>query len=166
MTRAASQATTLLTASNGKLRARSDDGTTAFSWWHEGYPSATYRVALAIYAYHIDSDWYVPSPADSTQLVFYDFPSDTATWRPVQSKVKGMIEMMAAKYGPYPYLREKYGHAQFTFGGGEENQTISSMGSSTEMVVARVPEDVRFAPVAGVAETSLSNRRWGRKRGY
>ncbi len=30
-------------------------------------------------------------------------------------------------FGPYPFEREKYGHAQFTFGGAMEHQTLSSM---------------------------------------
>jgi hypothetical protein len=32
--------------------------------------------------------------------------------------------------GPYPFMNEKYGHADFTFGGGIEHQTISFMGNN------------------------------------
>ena len=36
------------------------------------------------------------------------------------------------RFGPYPFLREKYGHAQFAVkNGGMEHQTISSMGISS-----------------------------------
>ena len=54
----------------------------------------------------------------------------------VQSKVKTMIGVYATQFGPYPFVDEKYGHAEFVFGGGMEHQTCSSMGSFSEFVVA------------------------------
>jgi aminopeptidase N len=37
---------------------------------------------------------------------------------------------------PYPFEREKYGHAQFGFGGGMENQTMSLMNNFDRQLIA------------------------------
>lgn len=36
--------------------------------------------------------------------------------------------MLDSLFGPYPFIREKYGHAQFGWGGGMEHQTITFIG--------------------------------------
>jgi len=46
-----------------------------------------------------------------------------------------MLQIFTQKFGPYPFLREKYGHAQFGWGGGMEHQTITSLVSFSEMLV-------------------------------
>ena len=37
---------------------------------------------------------------------------------------------------PYPFRNEKYGHAQFGWGGGMEHTTVSSMGSFGRDLIA------------------------------
>ena len=41
-----------------------------------------------------------------------------------------VLTHLTTNFGPYPYPTEKYGHANFTWGGGMEHQTISSMSGS------------------------------------
>ena len=129
--------TGMLAASNGTLRADIDDGATATRWWHEAHPIATYLVSLAIHPYRYYSDWYHPSSQpDSMPIVFYNFAASQENARPVQAKVKQMIAYFASRFGEYPFLDEKYGHAEFLWNGGMENQTITSLGTYTESVVA------------------------------
>jgi len=52
------------------------------------------------------------------------------------NKTPGMIEVYAEKFGEYPFLNEKYGHAQFGWGGGMEHQTISSMGGFSNGLIS------------------------------
>ena len=47
-----------------------------------------------------------------------------------------MIDAFAQGYGEYPFVQEKYGHAEFTWGGGMEHQTISSMGGWSEDLIS------------------------------
>ena len=124
------------TVSNGRRVEASDDGTLAVSRWVERHPIATYLVSLASFAYVTPTDWYRPSLADSMEIQFHLFPEDTAYVAGVNAKVKGMIAAYAARFGEYPFLDEKYGEAEFTWGGGMENQTITSLGSFQEGVVA------------------------------
>jgi aminopeptidase N len=124
------------TVSNGRRVEASDDGRVAVTRWVERHPIATYLVSLASYAYATTTDWYRPSPADSMEIQFYLFPEDTAYVAGVNAKVKDMIAAYAARFGEYPFLDEKYGEAEFTWGGGMENQTITSLGTFQERIVA------------------------------
>ncbi|MBU1701212.1 MAG: T9SS type A sorting domain-containing protein [Candidatus Eisenbacteria bacterium] len=126
----------LITASNGSLREQTDDGTLAYSWWHEEYPIATYLVSLAIHPYSVFTDAYVYSPGDSMDLVFYDFPAHAAGNRPINAMIKDIIGAFASVYNEYPFLNEKYGHAEFPWGGGMEHQTCTSLGYYAESIAA------------------------------
>jgi hypothetical protein len=47
-----------------------------------------------------------------------------------------MLAVFASLYGEYPFLEEKYGHAEFLWGGGMEHQTCTSLGTWNEWVIA------------------------------
>ncbi|MFB0944755.1 MAG: M1 family aminopeptidase, partial [Spirosomataceae bacterium] len=47
-----------------------------------------------------------------------------------------MLEFFSKTFGEYPFIKEKYGHAQCGFGGGMEHQTVSSMGGFNTGLVA------------------------------
>ncbi len=128
--------TGLITASNGTRIEATDNGTVAVSRWRERYPIATYLVSIASYPYAVSLDWYRPAPTDSMPIQFFNFPESVANATPSQVKVKDMLAAFAARFGEYPFLAEKYGHAEFTFGGGMEHQTCTSLGTYNESVVA------------------------------
>jgi len=128
--------TGLITASNGVRTVATDNGTTAVSEWHERYPIATYLVSIASFPYVVTQDWYKPATGDSMPITFFTFPSTNAYVGPLHAKIKDMIAAFAARYGEYPFLSEKYGHAQFLFGGGMEHQTCTSLGAYDEWVMA------------------------------
>src|SRR5262249_2320033 len=125
-----------ITASNGKLVESTDNGTTAFRHWHERHPISTYLVSIASFPYSVVTDWYHSTPTDSMEIRFHLFPENVAPTAAVNAKVKDMIAAFTARYVPYPFLDEKYGHAQFLFGGGMEHQTCTSLGAFGEFVVA------------------------------
>ncbi len=128
--------TGLITVSNGTLRQQTDNGTQAFSWWHESHPITTYLVSLAIHPYHVYSDWYVSLAGDSTEIRFHNWQSSIPGVEQVQAKVKTMMGIFADRFGDYPFADEKYGHAEFPWGGGMEHQTCTSLGYFGESVVA------------------------------
>jgi aminopeptidase N len=126
----------LIVASNGKLRAVTHNGATDTFWWHEGNPIATYLVSLAAHPYTVTTDYYVYSPTDSMEIAFYDYPDHAAGNAPVNMMIKDMIAEYATLFGEYPFLSEKYGHAEFNWGGGMEHQTCTSLGAYYESIVA------------------------------
>ena len=126
----------LTAVSNGRLVSRVVNGANATTSWHERYPIATYLVSLAAYPYTVTTDWYRPTASDSMLLQFNNYPESAAGYASVQAKVKNMIAAYVPSFGEYPFLAEKYGHAQFQFSGGMEHQTCTSLGVSNESVVA------------------------------
>jgi aminopeptidase N len=126
----------MTTVSNGTRVSSSDDGMVSVARWHERHPIATYLISIASYPYTATLDTYQAAGGVSMPITFYNFPEDLAQATPSQTKVKGMIAAYAARMGPYPFLDEKYGHAETPFGGGMENQTCTSLGVYNESVVA------------------------------
>ncbi len=124
------------TASNGTLVSATDDGIHSVWQWHERHPIATYLVCLTSYPYTVYSDWYHSTPTDSMEIKFFIFPSDLSYATTQDAKVKNMIAAESARYGPYPFLDEKYGQAEFTFGGGMEHQTCTFLGAFGDGVEA------------------------------
>ena len=130
--------TGMITASNGTRIEATDNGTVAVTRWRERYPIATYLVSLASYAYTVTTDHYRYTPTDSMPIQFFNFPESVAGVAAVQAKVKDMIAAYAGYFGEYPFVAEKYGHAQFLWGGGMEHQTCTSLGNGAyiEWIVA------------------------------
>ena len=126
----------MVTAGNGVLVESSDNGTTAFRHWKCRHPIATYLVSIASFAYSLVPDTYLPAVGPAMPLQFYLFPESVPTAGVVNQKVKSMIAAYATRYGEYPFLDEKYGEAQFLWGGGMENQTCTSLGVFNETTVA------------------------------
>jgi hypothetical protein len=128
--------TGLITASNGVRTQSTDNGSVAVTRWRERYPIATYLVSIASYPYATSTQYYRYAPTDSMPIQFFNFPESVAGVTAVQNKVKDMIAAYATRLGEYPFIAEKYGHAQFLFGGGMEHQTCTSLGAFNEFVVA------------------------------
>jgi hypothetical protein len=126
----------LITASNGLRTLATDDGVVARTVWKERYPIATYLVSVASFPYVVTQDWYRPAPGDSMPIQFYTFPSFVNQVAPLHAKIKTMMGAFASRFGEYPFIAEKYGHAQFLFGGGMEHQTCTSLGAYSEWVMA------------------------------
>ncbi|MEE8341833.1 MAG: M1 family aminopeptidase, partial [Candidatus Neomarinimicrobiota bacterium] len=104
--------------------------------WQERYPIATYLVSVAIHPYTVFYDWYKYSPTDSMRLEYYVFPENYNAVQANYGLTKNMIGTFAQKYGEYPFINEKYGHAEFVWGGGMEHQTLTSLGGHSESLIA------------------------------
>ncbi len=130
----------LIVASNGLLDRVDTEVIDSNRWdtymWQERYPIATYLVSLAIYPYTVYHDWYVNSSQDSMRLDFYVFPDHLQAVERNFSLTNDMISGFANIFGDYPFIDEKYGHAEFLWGGGMEHQTLSSMGGYSEGLIA------------------------------
>lgn len=122
-----------LVASNGTLRkvVQNRDSTTTFHW-HEQYPIATYLVSLAIGNYARFQDQYISLEGDTLPLDYYVYPSDLSVARSAFTEMHDYLDALSYYFGPYPFMEEKYGMAQFGWGGGMEHQTITSIGRVSE----------------------------------
>jgi len=126
----------LVVASNGILANTTDhgDGTRTF-FWKERYPISTYLVSLAISNYETYSDWYyyrsdgASGEIDSMEVQFYVYPEDLRNAKRDFSVTVPMIEYYSSVFGEYPFIKEKYGMAEFPWWGAMEHQTCTSYGS-------------------------------------
>jgi aminopeptidase N len=125
----------LKAGSNGRLlQARANaDGTTTFHW-SERHPIAVYLVSLAAGAYTEIDDWFRYSPADSMPIVNYVLPGPAGTG--ALAETKEMLRIFSDAYGLYPFIDEKYGHAQFGWGGAMEHQTMTSTSNFVESTIS------------------------------
>lgn len=137
----------LRVASNGLLRAEhTAGGRTTFDWFSR-YPIASYLVSFAAGPYDVYEQTYVRPDSLAAVLgplampvVHYAYRGTTlfqgdslnAGWH----LVTDVLPVFEGWFGPYPFAAEKYGHAQFTWGGGMEHQTMTSMGGAGIGLVA------------------------------
>ncbi|MFC1565977.1 M1 family aminopeptidase [Candidatus Neomarinimicrobiota bacterium] len=125
----------LIAASNGKLVNTDVNGGWTTYHWQERYPIATYLVSVAIHPYSVFYDWYY-TPTDTMRLEYYVFPDHFNAVQTTYGLTKDMIAAMAQRFGEYPFIEEKYGHAEFVWGGGMEHQTLTSLGGYSEGLIA------------------------------
>jgi aminopeptidase N len=120
-------------ASNGLLIRELvvNDTSKLFHWKHR-YPIVNYLVAFAVtdYAQYIDKAKL--SRGDSMNILNYVYTETLATSQAGSYKVSNAMRLFDSLFVEYPFKKEKYGHAQCGFGGGQEHQTMSFMGNVTD----------------------------------
>jgi aminopeptidase N len=122
-------------ASNGLLIAThiTDDGITHH--WKHRHPIATYLIAIAVTNY-VELLSSVPVEGQAPiQIVDYAYPESSSQWLANQQNAVNAMTALNNFFITYPYADEKYGHAQFGWGGGMEHQTMSFMYNLGEMLV-------------------------------
>ena len=119
-------------ASNGTLvkEEAGPDRTTVY-YWKEDFPLSTYLISVAATNYMKFEDTYrALDGAASMPLVYYVYPEHIDLARLKFGVTRRAMEIFAPLFGEYPFLTEKYGMAEFPWGGAMEHQTITSMGSN------------------------------------
>ena len=117
-----------LAASNGKLISISDTDGYLVHYWKHRYPIVAYLIALSVTNY-ADYSQYVPLPnGDSIEILNYVYPETLEQSKTATESSIDIMQLFNELFDIYPFAAEKYGHAQFGWGGGEEHQTMSFMG--------------------------------------
>ena len=126
-----------IAVSNGVLVDEEDmgDGRKKYHW-SERYPICTYLVSIASYPYTVWYDEYIGLNGDTLPLEYYVYPDHYDLVYDNYLLTKNMMEVFADKFGEYPFMGEKYGHAEFGRGGGMEHQTITSLGGYSQWLIA------------------------------
>ncbi|MCH7721806.1 MAG: T9SS type A sorting domain-containing protein [Bacteroidetes bacterium] len=130
----------MIPVSNGMIQEiiLNGDGTHTYKW-KEQYPIVHYLISLAITNYHQYDTYYHYSSTDSMIITHYSYPERFNNSRKaLLDETSAMIEVFSQRYGEYPFIYERYGHAEFTgmFGGAMEHQTCSSMGFYGQGIIA------------------------------
>ncbi len=116
-------------ASNGLLMSEtpSPDATQTTFFWKHRYPIVFYLVGIAVTNYAQFTDRIPLVGRDTIDILNYMYPEDIAAAQTVNARfnVSQPMRVFDSTFAGYPFKREKYGHAQWNWGGGEEHQTMS-----------------------------------------
>ena len=132
---------TFVSVSNGLLQpiVTNADGTKTYHWKNR-YPIAAYLISVAMTNYtQYDTPFNYAMPGGKNQTMpvpHYIYPEHLAQVKPFLDLTPSILALFSSKFGPYPFLAEKYGHAEFGWGGGMEHQTLSSMGAFDSGIIA------------------------------
>jgi len=116
--------------SNGLQQSKTDNGNgTSTTYFKHNYAIAAYLVAIACTNYQIYTQQGGLGTAESPffPIVNYAYPETAVANTASVAVTPAIINFYETKFGPYPFRNEKYGHAQFGWGGGMEHQTVSFM---------------------------------------
>lgn len=113
-------------ASNGKLLevAVINDSMHMFVWKHN-YAIAPYLVAFAVTNYESYSDEAVLHDNTKMEVLNFVYPESMNAAKPGTKKLLDALVFFDSLLVRYPFINDKYGHAQFGWGGGMEHQTMS-----------------------------------------
>ena len=130
--------TPYIAVSNGLLTSQTTIGNKQTFLFKHRYPVATYLVAIAVAKYDkYTQSAFLPSINQNLDIVNYTFPHNNLIDN--QNKTLETVKMMRlfdSLFGTYPFHKELYGHAQFTWGGGMEHQTMSFMSNFNYDLIA------------------------------
>jgi aminopeptidase N len=124
-----------LAGSNGVLKDITHLANQNIYHWKSTYPIATYLIGIAVADYKQYSN-YVPIGNDSLEVLNYVFPEDSLTAATLSPFIVDVIKLYDSLFIDYPFKNEKYGHAQWTWSGGMEHQTMSFVSDFSGTLIA------------------------------
>ncbi len=124
-------------ASNGMLQSELlvAGGTKKTMHWKHRYPIATYLICFAITNY-VEFNNTVMLGTVNLPMQTFCYPESLASFQAGTQNTLDALVLFSNTFGEYPFIKEKYGHVQFGWGGGMEHQTSSFMVSLNESLVA------------------------------
>ena len=84
------------------------------------------REFLKIYNIVYYDDYLYNGNSDTMKIHFYMFPENYDQFAEINAQTKDMISLFSDLFGQYPFINEKYAHADFLGGGAMEHQTMTA----------------------------------------
>ncbi|KAA0236757.1 MAG: M1 family peptidase, partial [Chlorobiota bacterium] len=122
----------MVSVSNGVLVDVKTTGSRKTYHWKTEYPISTYLVAIYSSNYEHFSDKYISHDGNDTMNVdYYVLPDKLDNAKTDFSNHVKMLEVFSKLFGEYPFIKEKYGVAEFLwYAGAMEHQTITGVSSN------------------------------------
>lgn len=111
-------------ASNGLLVSETSLNGRKTAHWKHRYPISTYLICMAVTNY-VTFENLVPAGDDTIRVLNYVYPEDYNGALFGSQFIVSQMQLYNDLFGVYPFKDEKYGHAQFGWGGGMEHQTMT-----------------------------------------
>lgn len=106
-------------AANGLLQSETliAGGTKKLTYWKHRYPIASYLVCFAVTNYTVFNNS-VLLGSINLPMQTYCYPENLASFQIGTQNVLDALQLYHNNFGEYPFIKEKYGHVQFNWGGG------------------------------------------------
>jgi len=124
-----------IAVANGMEISQTINGNNKTTHYRHGHPIPAYLVAIAVTNYTVYSHT-VANNGSPFEIVNYVYPEDLSYAQARTPVTVDIMNLFADSFEPYPYADEKYGHAQFGWGGGMEHTTVSFMGNLSRGLIA------------------------------
>lgn len=129
-----------VSVANGFEQSVTTVGSNKTTYFKHSYPIPAYLVAIAVTNYQIYNQQgglgTLMSPYFPIINYLYPESYSSATTATQLGTTPTIINLYESILEPYPFRNEKYGHAQFGWGGGMEHTTVSFMGSFGRDLIA------------------------------
>ncbi|WP_395045102.1 M1 family aminopeptidase [Flavobacterium sp.] len=123
-------------ASNGLEVIQTITGANKTTHFHHNYPIPAYLIAIAVTNYDVINQTAGTAPNDFP-IVNYIYPeNNTPAIQTQLNQTPLIMNVYETLFEAYPFHTEKYGHAQFGWGGGMEHTTVSFMNNFSRGLIA------------------------------
>ena len=122
-------------ASNGLLQSEISSGLNTITHWKHHYPIASYLICFAVTNYSVFNNS-VQLGNTTLPMQTFCYPENLALFQTNTPLVLNTIQFYNNTFGEYPFIKEKYGHVQFGWGGGMEHQTSTFIVTPDEGLMA------------------------------
>jgi len=120
-------------ASNGLLISENTNAGKTLTHWRHQYPIPAYLIAIAVTNYTVYKD---DPKGLEFDIVNYVYPEGSSNTKELTAITPDIMKLFNELFEMYPFAKEKYGHAQFGWGGGMEHTTMTFMGGWSRGLIA------------------------------
>jgi aminopeptidase N len=124
-----------IAVSNGLEQNQTINGPNKTTHFKHLYPIPAYLIAIAVTNYEVYTHT-VPNNGNPFDIVNYVYPESLISAQSSTPITVDIMNLYTTLFEEYPFADEKYGHAQFGWGGGMEHTTVSFMGSFGRNLIA------------------------------
>ncbi len=125
-----------ISVSNGvEITAPVITGSNKTTHFKHNYPIPAYLIAIACTNYSVYNQTAGTAP-NQFPIVNYVYPESLASSTTDMEQTPLIMDFYQTRFEPYPFRNEKYGHAQFSWGGGMEHTTVSFMTNFSRGLIA------------------------------
>lgn len=121
--------------SNGLEQGQFINGIEKTTHFKHRYPIPAYLIAISVTNYEVYSHT-VSNNGNPFEIVNYVYAESLANAQVSTPVTVDIMDLFINLFEAYPFEDEKYGHAEFGFGGGMEHTTVSFMGSYNRNLIA------------------------------
>lgn len=124
-----------VSVSNGVEVGQTTTGGNKTTHFHHNYPIPAYLIAIACTNYSVFTINAGTAP-NTFPIVNYVYPENLIAAQAGFGQTPAIMTLFEDLFETYPFANEKYGHAQFGYGGGMEHTTVSFMSGWGRELIA------------------------------